>query len=210
MEIVIVENNRYWLEKCVNIVESLLKIKKLDIKVIPFLNYNKELQKIIYDGRKKIYALDLQLDYVDGNEIAHEIRDQAKDWDSKIIMFSAFDRQKDIISDFLNVLVYVSKSVDFDFKFSKAINKAVDAIVENKLITIKEHGQEYTLIINDIVDVVKEKQTKYCIVKTKDGYKYRYRKSLLKINEELNFVRINNFTLINPTCLNKSKLAKKI
>lgn len=209
MKIIIVENNRYWLQKCVAITEELLRSKKMSIKILAFLNYNEDLHKVIYDGEKNIYALDLQLDYMDGNDIAHEIRDQAKDWDSKIIMFSAFERQKDIISDFLNVLVYVSKSGEFEFQFSKAINTAIDVLTQNKLIIIKEHGQEYTLFIDDIIKIVKEKETKYCIIKTTDGNEYRYRSSLLKINEKLKFVRVNNFTLVNPTHINKSKFVKK-
>ena len=57
--------------------------------------------------------------------------------------------------------------------------------------------------------ITKEKFTKYCIIETINNNEFRVRTSLLEINKELNFERINNYTLVNPNQINRLKLGNK-
>ena len=53
----------------------------LEIEILPFRGYNNKLREVIFDGIPKIYLIDFELDKeMNGNDIAHEIRQDAFDW----------------------------------------------------------------------------------------------------------------------------------
>jgi len=210
MDVVIIENNRHWLKRVTNIANKLLIAEKLDIEIISFINYNEEVIKLIYNGEPKIFVLDYELNDINADEIAHEIRDEANDQESKIIIFSNHDMIDTVIAKRLSILTYRLKKDDkFEEKLFEDIKYSINVLAGNRFISIKEGRQPYNLIIDSIVQVTKDKKTKYSIIKTKNNKEYRIRKSLLKLNEELNFERINNYTLVNPEQIDKLKFSNR-
>lgn len=210
MKIVIIDNEAFWLRRMNNEVKKIINSDNLEVSIHKFQKYNEEFKKILYDGTAKIYIIDMELnDDIDGYDIVHEIRDIIFDWKSIIILASIHDERINIISLRLSILTYVSKNKNFDKNLGESVRLAINILGNYRFIKIKEHNQIYKLAINDIVKITKEKFTKYCIIETINNNEFRVRTSLLEINKELNFERINNYTLVNPNQINRLKLGNK-
>ena len=198
MDFVIIDDESFWIEKINSIVKNISTVKKIKTTISNFTSYNNSLKQIIENGKRKIYIIDIKLENskFSGYDIARIIREKNKDWDSIIIFASAFDVKSNIISDRLLALTYVSKYKDFVNNLSDTINLALNVIWEKKFITIKENRISYTILIDDILYTEKEKNSKYCLIKTTNN-KYRVRNSLNNLNKELEFDIYKNYLLIN-------------
>ena len=209
MKIVIIDNTNRWLKISKDIASEITK-ETLGIEILSFKGYNQKLRNLIFDGTPKLYIIDFELGDINGNDIANEIRQDAFDWKSIIIMFSIYDRQESIISERLCIYTYISKKEKkFNSNLKISIKSALNILSSNKFIDIKENRQNYQIPINEITEVNKEKLTKYCIVKTINKDKFRVRSSLTELNKKLNFKRTNNYTLINPNLVNRIKYQTK-
>lgn len=205
MKIIVIDNEKYWLKRYEKVINKFLIEHNLEIKIISFLEYTNELKNIIYDNEPKIFVIDMELgDDINGYDIIYEIREGAFDWNSLIIIASAYNEKENIISSRLAVYTYILKNKEFENNLFQSIKQAIHILSNNRLIEIKEHHQKYTLVISDILCVKKEKYTKYCIIQTKD-YEFRVRTSLSELNKELHFKRLNNYTLVNPIHLKRFK-----
>ncbi len=210
MKIIIIDNSNRWLKLITNTTKNTLK-EILEVEVLSFRGYSNELREIIFDGIPKIYLIDFELDgKMNGNDIAHEIRQDAFDWKSIIIIFSGYDRKEDIITKRLSIYTYISKNKYFIANLETSVKSAINILNSYKCIEIKENRKVYQIPINEIIEIYKEKLTKYCIIKTLSNNKFRVRSSLTALNKDINFKRINSYTLINPIYINKIKIIDKL
>ena len=210
MKIIIIDNSNRWLKLITNTTKNTLK-EILEVEVLSFRSYSNELREIIFDGIPKIYLIDFELDgKMNGNDIAHEIRQDAFDWKSIIIIFSGYDRKEDIITKRLSIYTYISKNKYFIANLETSVKSAINILNSYKCIEIKENRKVYQIPINEIIEIYKEKLTKYCIIKTLSNNKFRVRSSLTALNKDINFKRINSYTLINPIYINKIKIIDKL
>ena len=74
MKVVIVEDNKFWNEKIVSIVEKVLKDNNVNIDIVSENKYNEKIEKIIFDNTIKIFILDIKLPQISGYEIGNSIR----------------------------------------------------------------------------------------------------------------------------------------
>lgn len=206
MKIVIIDDENYWLHKMDKAIRDIPYLKNLNIQIVKFKRYDEELRKILYDNSSKIYIIDIQLrDTYNGYDIVHEIRDIIFDWKSIIILASIHDEMKNAISQRLAILTYISKNKYFNYNLAESIKLGAKILANNKFITIKEGNKSYQLVISDIIKVTKETTSKYSIIETINNT-FRVRISLKKLNLELNFIKENRSTLINPSYVSKLKL----
>ncbi len=206
MKIVIIDDENYWLHKMDKAIRDIPYLKNLNIQIVKFKRYDEELRKILYDNSSKIYIIDIQLrDTYNGYDIVHEIRDIIFDWKSIIILASIHDEMKNAISQRLAILTYISKNKYFNYNLAESIKLGAKILANNKFITIKEGNKSYQLVISDIIKVTKETTSKYSIIETINNT-FRVRVSLKKLNLELNFIKENRSTLINPSYVSKLKL----
>lgn len=206
MKIVIIDDENYWLHKMDKAIRDIPYLKNLNIQIVKFKRYDEELRKILYDNSSKIYIIDIQLrDTYNGYDIVHEIRDIIFDWKSIIILASIHDEMKNAISQRLAILTYISKNKYFNYNLAESIKLGTKILANNKFITIKEGNKSYQLVISDIIKVTKETTSKYSIIETINNT-FRVRISLKKLNLELNFIKENRSTLINPSYVSKLKL----
>ena len=112
---------------------------------------------------------------------------------------------KNAISQRLAILTYISKNKYFNYNLAESIKLGAKILANNKFITIKEGNKSYQLVISDIIKVTKETTSKYSIIETINNT-FRVRVSLKKLNLELNFIKENRSTLINPSYVSKLKL----
>ena len=61
MKVIILDDIPSMNKKITKIINQVLIEKNLDIKIISFLEYNKDLKELIYNGEIKIYILDVDL-----------------------------------------------------------------------------------------------------------------------------------------------------
>ena len=115
MKIIVVEDEKKWNEIITKILEKELEKKKLDIKILSFCNYDKDLSTIIRSKETNFYILDVELSSKSGIDIARMIR-QNNDWESMIIISSAHNQHESFITKCLYLLGYISKFDDFENK----------------------------------------------------------------------------------------------
>ncbi len=193
MKIIVIEDNHTFNKiLCKNISKTLIN-HNYDYDIRSFTEYNHNLRKIIYDRDIKIYIIDLELGSVSGYDIINEIRKKSYDWDSIIIISSVHNQKEDLISRRLAIFTYISKFLDFEENLENSLLEAIHIFERKKLLTINKSCK---ILINDICYILKEKGSKYCVVKTIND-EFRVRKSLKSLMEELHFKKIKNYILIN-------------
>lgn len=174
MQVVIIEDDEKWKDKVINT----LGLNTND--AFFFNNYCEELKEIILNKQKKVYLIDVQLNDSDfsGIDIAEQIREV--DWQSILIFYSLYNLKEDVISLRLNALTYVSKSKRFETELLTAFTTAEKIINDNKYLEFNTENKKIKIFINDILYIIKDKNTKYCIIKTIDS-NFRIRKSLKEL-----------------------------
>ena len=204
MEVVVIEDEIFWKNK----IKQILEDNNKEDKFLYFSKYDETLNEVINSKNLKIYLLDIELknSSIDGVNIASEIRE--KDWKSIIIFFSAYNEKESIISLRLNVLTYVSKSDNFETELVETFNSAKDILLENNTIKVNINGNEINLYVNDILYIIKEKNSKYCLINTTSGI-LRTRSSLSELKKKTNFRQEKKHLLINSNNI-KYLLKEKI
>lgn len=192
MEVVVIEDEIFWKNK----IKQILENNNKEDKFLYFNKYDEDLNEVINNKNLKIYLLDIELknSSIDGIDIASEIRE--KDWKSIIVFFSAYNEKENIISLRLNVLTYVSKSDNFETELVETFNSAKDILLENNTIKVNINGNEINLYVNDILYIIKEKNSKYCLINTTSGM-LRTRSSLSELKKKTDFKQEKKHLLIN-------------
>lgn len=192
MEVVVIEDEIFWKNKIKEIIEGNNK----EDNFLYFDRYDKVLESIINNKKLKIYLLDIELrnSDIDGTLIANTIREV--DWKSVIIFFSVYNEKESIISLRLNVLTYVLKDNNFKSELINAFNSAKNILLEDNKIKVNINGIEINLYVNDILYIIKEKSSKYCLIHTTSGI-LRTRSSLSELKKKTNFRQEKKHLLIN-------------
>ena len=196
MKIIVVEDILSFNKRIIQNINQVLMEENLDIKVMSFLNYNKELKRIIHNNEIKIYILDYDLgekSLKTGYDISREIRGIAHDWYSIIIICSIHNQKENFISSRLSILTYLSKYKNFDHNFKEALREAIYILNQTSTVSI---NNRCTLYYNEVLYALKEKYSKYCIIKTFDN-EFRVRKNIYELEEELHLKKIKRHLLAN-------------
>lgn len=192
MEVVVIEDEIFWKNK----IKQILENNNKEDNFLYFDRYDKVLESIINNKKLKIYLLDIELrnSDIDGTLIANTIREV--DWKSVIIFFSVYNEKESIISLRLNVLTYVLKDNNFKSELINAFNSAKNILLEDNKIKVNINGIEINLYVNDILYIIKEKSSKYCLIHTTSGI-LRTRSSLSELKKKTNFRQEKKHLLIN-------------
>lgn len=196
MKIIVVEDIEKYNKIILKNVEQVLIEKNLDINIINFYKYNNNLKEIIYNGEIKIYILDIELgenSTKSGYDITREIRLLAHDWYSIIIICSIYKLKQNFISSRLSIYKYISKYNNFENNIKINLRKALNELNKENAIDINNHCKLY---YSEILYALKEKYSKYCIIKTLDN-EFRVRKNIYQLEEELHLKKFKRHLLAN-------------
>lgn len=196
MKVVIIEDIIETQKNISKNIDQVLIENNLDIKVLCFNKYSRDLKRVIYDNEIKIYILDVNLGInsnKSGYDIAREIRELAHDWYSIIIICSAYNQKEDFISARLSILTYLSKQDNFNNNLRETINLAIKIINEQNGISINNKHQLY---YKEILYALKEKYSKYCVIKTLND-EVRVRKNIYELEKELHLKKYKRHLLAN-------------
>ena len=194
MKIIVVEDNIDFNKYICDRINKFLFENDYDYPLVTFFDFDKNLEKTIHDNEIKIYIVDLELKSRTGYDVCRKIREEAGDWNSIIIISSVHNEKENIISLRLSVFTYLSKLYDFEENLLLSIKQAIKIIENNNIISI---NRNLKIHINDICYVLKESNSKYCIIKTIDCEEYRIRTSLKSLENKFKFTRIKDYILIN-------------
>ena len=99
-----------------------------EYQILPFYNYDSKLKRVIYDNEIKIFIVDLKLQSKSGYDICREIREEANDWNSIIIISSAYNKKESIISLRLLIFTYLVKINNFEKNLRDTLEKAISIL----------------------------------------------------------------------------------
>lgn len=204
MEVVVIEDEKFWQNKIKNILER----NNIEDNFLYFDKYNKNLEDIIYNKNKKIYLIDIELKNSEYNGIIIASIIREHDWKSVIVFLSVFNEKENIISLRLNALTYIEKANIFETELIKTFNSAKNILLDNNFIEIEINNKKVNLYINDILYIIKEKSSKYCTIKTTSGT-IRVRSSLTELKKQVNFKQVKKHLLINENNV-KYELKSKV
>ena len=196
MKVIVVDDMLEFNKRMEKNITQVLIEENLDIQIIPFLNYNKELKKIIYNNEIKIYILDYDLGETaskTGYDISREVRGMAHDWYSIIIICSVHNQKENFISARLAILTYLSKYKNFDYNLRETVRETIKILNQTSIISINNRCKLY---YSEVLYALKEKYSKYCIIKTFDN-EFRVRKNIYELEAELHLKKIKRHLLAN-------------
>lgn len=194
MKIVVIENNHNFNKLICKYLNQILIDKNLEWDIVPFFNYNDDLKNIIHDNEIKIYIIDIKLGgSYSGYDICREIRESAYDWDSILIISSIHNQKENFISLRLSIFTYLSKYYNFENNLKESIVHAVNILEQRKFLKINKSCR---ISINDICYILKERNSKYCYIKTLDDH-FRIRKSLKSLEADLKLRKVKGYLLVN-------------
>jgi len=166
LDIVVYEDNKNFMTKNINSINLALSNCDIDYRIHKYSSYTEELDEVIKTGvGGKIYILDVEVDGVSGLEVATKVREY--DWDSIIIIATAFDKYKDDVFYIrLMVLDFISKYSGYEKRLIDAIRTAISVIDKHRVFTFKYNHVVYRIPYNQICYIEKEPIIKRCIIHT--------------------------------------------
>lgn len=204
MEVVVIEDEKFWQNKIKNILER----NNIEDNFLYFDKYNKNLEDIIYNKNKKIYLIDIELKNSKHNGIIIASIIREHDWKSVIVFLSVFNEKENIISLRLNALTYIEKNSDLENELPKLLNSAKNILLDDDFIEIDINNQKVNLHTNDVLYITKEKNSKYCVINTTSGT-IRIRSSLAELKNQTGFKQVKKYLLLNENNV-KYELKNKI
>ncbi|HIU22679.1 MAG TPA: LytTR family transcriptional regulator DNA-binding domain-containing protein [Candidatus Fimihabitans intestinipullorum] len=184
VELVVVEDELYFLNKECDLIDKYMMHNDIDYKIYKFTSVNSKIYDLIKNNKRKIFLLDIHVGYDSGIDLARDIRDY--DYNSIIIFLTGHEEYKStIIGDDIMCLTYIDKFDRLKENLYRSLSKALNIIQENSVLQFKSKGITYTLQLDEILYIEKEKNQKYCSVHIAHGKAPIYQ-SIKDINKQLN------------------------
>ena len=200
IEFIICEDDKDFQKRYKEITEQVMMNYDLDYKINLFSEYTSNWKKKASNSNFKIYILDLKTKSGSGLDAARYIREELDDWQSMIIIVTAYPEYKyEALGKRLMLVDFVYKLDDYENRLKSAIKISLKNFDKrpNKLkYTYKK--VVYNIDFNKIIYIEKEQDNKRCIIKTieKDYYIQGNLSSIEKLLDK-RFVKCNRSYIIN-------------
>lgn len=205
MEFVICDDQRLFRSSIRKVIDKMFINNDDYYHVTEFDKYDNNFQKIVKDGRTKIYILDIEIkDSISGIDIAREIR--KRDWESIIILVTSHNELGyQALKAQIMLLDFISKYDDCEKNLEIALKKAISQVNSKKTITFDADGTSYIIHLDDILYIFKETVDRKCIIKT------TYNE--IAVSKTLNYmikVLDDRFYLSHRSCLVNTERIRKV
>lgn len=200
IDLIICEDEKTFAKKYQEIAEKVLMNYDIEYKFNVFGGYNDNWKKIVKKSNFKIYILDLKTKEGSGLDAARYIREEIDDWQSMIIIITAYPEFKyEALSKRLMLVDFVNKFDDFEQRLTQAIQislKNFDKRPNSLKYTYKKIV--YNIEFSKIIYIEKEQDNKRCIIKTTEK-DYYIQGNLSQIEKLLDkrFFKCNRSYIIN-------------
>ncbi|MBQ6323365.1 MAG: response regulator transcription factor [Bacilli bacterium] len=200
IEFIICEDNEEFTNRYKYIIEKVMMNYDIEYNFNAFNGYSKKWEKISKKDNFKVYILDLKTDEGSGIDAARYIREELDDWQSMIIIVTAYPEYRyEALCKRLMLVDFVNKLDGFEQRFSQAIQislKNYDKRPNSLKYTYKK--VVYNVEFHKIIYIEKEQDSKRCIIKTIER-EYYIQGNLSKILSLLDdrFIKCNRSYIIN-------------
>lgn len=199
LRFVVCEDNKDFLGRLCNVINSILMPYNFEYKIDKFTGYNKEISEIIKRKyEEKVYILDVELGDVSGLEIASQIRE--KDLDSIIIFVTGHKQYKDdIFYSRLLAIDYVVKDCLWEDRFKSTIDYTIKKVNRRRVLSYDFNYNSYRIPFDDILYIEKVQDSLKCIINTESGNKYEINSTIGELIKTLgpNFFQSHKSCIVN-------------
>jgi len=157
-----------------DIIDKIMMNYDIEYKINIYDGYNKNWKKKVTNDNFKIYILDLKTKEGTGLDAARYIREEIDDWQSMIIIVTAYPEYKyEALGKRLMLVDFVSKMDNLKQRFKQAVQISLKNY-DKRPNTLKYEYKKvlYNIEYQNIIYIEKEQDNKRCIIKTskKDYY----------------------------------------
>lgn len=170
IDFIVCEDEICFASKYAKIIEKVMMNYDIDYKTYKFKEYSNSFIKSTKSDNFKIYLLDIKTKNGSGLDAARYIREELDDWQSMIIIVTAYPEFKyEALGKRLMLVDFVNKLDNFDSRLTSAIKislKNYDKRPNSLKYTYKK--TIYNIEYHKIIYIEKEQDNKRCIIKTID------------------------------------------
>ncbi|MDD4298094.1 MAG: LytTR family DNA-binding domain-containing protein [Bacilli bacterium] len=166
LHFVVCDDNAPTREKVNKVITKLMLPSDAEYKTLLFSQYDKSfIQFIDKKVGKKIYILDVEVNFQSGLDVARKIRE--KDWESIIIILTAhYELAYNAFKNRLMLLDFISKFDDYEHNLYETLKLALKAINVKKQLSFEFNRISYKIDLDDILYIIKDTAKRNSIIKT--------------------------------------------
>lgn len=199
---IVCDDDKNFINNIIKIIDNTMMKNDLDYTKHIFTEYNQEFLDLIDQKMSfKIYILDIQVKDKTGIEMAKIIR--KKDIESMIIFFTAYYNKylKEIAKSRFMFLDFINKEENYRKELKITLESVIKNINKKNIIRFRSQNIIYTINVNDILYIMRNKDRK-CIIKT-DYTEYEVNKNLIDLYNLLD----SRFSYSHRACIvNKERI----
>jgi two-component system response regulator AgrA len=200
IEFIICEDEKDFCLIYKNIIDKVMMNYDDEYHINIYDGYNQKWKKASKNNEFKVYIIDLKTKEGSGLDAARYIREELDDWQSMIIIVTAYPEYKyEALGKRLMLVDFVSKLDNFKQRLSQAIQISLKNYERRpKSLKYTYKNITYNIELQKIIYMEKEQDNKRCIIKTNDR-EYYIQGNLNKVEELLDqrFVKCNRSYIIN-------------
>lgn len=193
---IICDDEKRYVDNIIRVIDNVMMNNDVEYNKYTFNEYNKSFLNLVNQKMAfKIYILDIQVKDKKGTEMAKIIR--KKDIDSMIIFLTAYyDKYlQEIIKSRFMFLGFINKEDNYQKELKLNLNTALKNINKKNIIRFRSQNITYTIGVDDILYIMRNKDRKY-IIKT-DYTEYEVNKTLIDLYNLLD----NRFSYSHRACI---------
>lgn len=201
IEFIICEDEKDFCIIYKNIIDKIMMKYDIEYNINIYGGYTRAWKKTAQNGSNfKVYILDLKTKEGSGLDAARYIREELDDWQSMIIIVTAYPEYKyEALGKRLMLIDFVSKLDNLNQRLNQAVQISLKNFDKrpNSLKYIYKKVM-YNIEYQNIIYIEKEQDNKRCIIKTLDG-EYYIQGNLSTIEKRLDkrFIKCNRSYIIN-------------
>ena len=201
IEFIICEDERDFCVIYKNIIDKIMMKYDIDYNINIYGGYTRAWKKAVHNNSNfKVYILDLKTKEGSGLDAARYIREELDDWQSMIIIVTAYPEYKyEALGKRLMLIDFVSKLDNLNQRLNQAVQISLKNFDKrpNSLKYIYKKVM-YNIEFQNIIYIEKEQDNKRCIIKTIDK-EYYIQGNLNIIEKKLDkrFIKCNRSYIIN-------------
>ena len=200
IEFIICEDEKEIMGLYKTIIEKVMMSYDIEYKCNFFDGYNSKWKKLSKNGNFKIYILDLKTKEGSGLDAARYIREELDDWQSMIIIVTAYPEYKyEALGKRLMLVDFVNKLDNMNQRLTQAIQISMKNF-DKRPNSLKYMYKKvlYNIEFQKIIYIEKEEDNKRCIIKTTEkDYYIQGNLSTIETLLDNRFIKCNRSYIIN-------------
>lgn len=194
IEFVVCDDNLETVKKVSNIITKVMMKNNYEYKIMKYYDYDNNFLNLISNSTR-IYILDIETPSRSGIDIARMIR--KKSLESIIIFITGHEELGPLLlREEIHFLSFINKFDNCEKRLENSINKALELLKTKQFISIENKSIIYSILISDILYIVKDKITRNSIIVTPNR-KYYTKKCL----QELKNILDDRFLYSHRSCI---------